>query len=166
MDNFSHMTHRNFLYTAGAFAAESIFISGRPCFPQSASGKAALGVNTMAFNLNGFNFNHSVLDASGRPVLTYADIINRANLSDQSMHSPNAHYFPLLLEINNRSPPEWVSENAFPDASLGFYEPIAGELWLQQAIAHESPLISAIGCDRRSETFSSSTGRTGMQMHS
>lgn len=50
----------------------------------------------MAFNLNGFNFNHSVLNASGRPVLTYADIINRANLGTQSMHSPNAHHFPLL----------------------------------------------------------------------
>ncbi len=65
----------------------------------------------MAFNLNGFNFNHSVLDASGRPVLTDADIINRANLSAESMYSPNVHHFPLLLEINNRSPPEWVPEN-------------------------------------------------------
>lgn len=58
---------------------------------------AALGVSTMAFNLNGFNFNHSILDASGRLVPTYADIINRANLGIQSMHSPNAHHFPLLL---------------------------------------------------------------------
>jgi photosystem II P680 reaction center D1 protein len=65
----------------------------------------------MAFNLNGFNFNHSVLDASGRPVLTDADIINRANLGDRSMYSPNLHPFPLRLAINNRSPPEWVSEN-------------------------------------------------------
>ena len=62
----------------------------------------------MAFNLNGFNVNHSVLDASGRPVLTYADIINRAHLVAQ--------------------------------------------------------LISAIMCDRRSATLSSSTRRTGMQM--
>lgn len=33
---------------------------------------AALGVSTMAFNPNGLNVNHSV-DASGRPVLIYAD---------------------------------------------------------------------------------------------
>jgi hypothetical protein len=26
-----------------------------------------------AFNLNRFNFNHSILDASGCPVLTYSD---------------------------------------------------------------------------------------------
>ena len=47
----------------------------------------------MAFNLNGFNFNHSVLDASGRPMLTYADIINRANLGAQSMHFPECAPF-------------------------------------------------------------------------
>ncbi|ESA36946.1 photosystem ii d1 [Leptolyngbya sp. Heron Island J] len=34
---------------------------------------ATLGVSAMAFNLNGFNFNHSVLDALGCPVLTYSD---------------------------------------------------------------------------------------------
>jgi hypothetical protein len=104
----------------------------------------------MAFNLNCFTFNHLVIDSSGRPVLTYADIINRANLGAQSMHSPNMHHCPLLLMMNERSPPEWLPENAFPDASLGFYEPITGELWPQQAIANESPLISAIICDRRS----------------
>ncbi|MGJ3251153.1 MAG: twin-arginine translocation signal domain-containing protein [Elainellaceae cyanobacterium] len=32
------MTRRNFLYTAGASAAGSIFISGWPCFSQAASG--------------------------------------------------------------------------------------------------------------------------------
>lgn len=35
MTNFSKQTRRNFLYTAGATAAGSIFISGWPCFPQS-----------------------------------------------------------------------------------------------------------------------------------
>ncbi|MBE9193491.1 twin-arginine translocation signal domain-containing protein [Gloeocapsopsis crepidinum LEGE 06123] len=38
MANFSRMTRRNFLYTAGASATGSIFISGWSCFPQSASG--------------------------------------------------------------------------------------------------------------------------------
>jgi hypothetical protein len=40
----------------------------------------ALGVITMAFNLNGFNFNQSNLDAQGKVIPTWADVINRANL--------------------------------------------------------------------------------------
>jgi hypothetical protein len=40
----------------------------------------------MAFNLNGFNFNQSVVDSQGRVINTWADIINRANLG----------HFPLL----------------------------------------------------------------------
>jgi hypothetical protein len=38
----------------------------------------ALGISTMAFNLNGFNFNQSVVDSQGRVINTWADIINRA----------------------------------------------------------------------------------------
>ncbi|MBW4632000.1 MAG: photosystem II q(b) protein [Iphinoe sp. HA4291-MV1] len=57
----------------------------------------AVGVSTMAFNLNGFNFNHSVLDRVGHVIPTYADLVNRADLGIQSMHSPNAHHFPELL---------------------------------------------------------------------
>jgi photosystem II P680 reaction center D1 protein len=34
----------------------------------------------MAFNLNGFNFNQSVVDSQGRVINTWADIINRAML--------------------------------------------------------------------------------------
>ena len=40
----------------------------------------ALGLSTMAFNLNGLNFNQSVVDSQGRVLNTWADIINRANL--------------------------------------------------------------------------------------
>ena len=40
----------------------------------------ALGVSTMAFNLNGFNFNQSILDSQGRVLNTWADVLNRANL--------------------------------------------------------------------------------------
>ncbi|ESA37648.1 photosystem i reaction center subunit ix [Leptolyngbya sp. Heron Island J] len=58
---------------------------------------AALGIATMAFNLNGFNFNQSILDSQGRVIATNADIINRATLGIQVMHSPNAHHFPLVL---------------------------------------------------------------------
>jgi photosystem II P680 reaction center D1 protein len=51
----------------------------------------------MAFNLNGFNFNQSVLDSQGRVVNTWADILNRANLGMEVMHERNAHNFPLDL---------------------------------------------------------------------
>ncbi|KAG6503254.1 hypothetical protein ZIOFF_035565 [Zingiber officinale] len=37
-------------------------------------------ISTMAFNLNGFNFNQSVVDSQGHVINTWADIINRANL--------------------------------------------------------------------------------------
>ncbi|MGB5636282.1 MAG: Photosystem Q(B) protein 1 [Waterburya sp.] len=58
---------------------------------------ASLGIGTMAFNLNGFNFNQSILDASGRVIPTDADVLNRANLGIQEMYAPNAHNFPKLL---------------------------------------------------------------------
>jgi photosystem II P680 reaction center D1 protein len=57
----------------------------------------ALGISTMAFNLNGFNFNQSVVDSQGRVINTWADIINRANLGMEVMHECNAHNFPLDL---------------------------------------------------------------------
>ena len=51
----------------------------------------------MAFNLNGFNFNQSILDSSGKVVPTWADVLNRANLGMEVMHERNAHNFPLDL---------------------------------------------------------------------
>ncbi|KAL8240367.1 hypothetical protein R6Q59_013722 [Mikania micrantha] len=51
----------------------------------------------MAFNLNGFNFNQSVVDSQGRVINAWADIINRANLGMKVMHEHNAHNFPLDL---------------------------------------------------------------------
>ncbi|KAJ1683729.1 hypothetical protein LUZ63_021047 [Rhynchospora breviuscula] len=57
----------------------------------------ALGISTMAFNLNGFNLNQSVVDSQGRVINTWADIINRANLGMEVMHERNAHNFPLDL---------------------------------------------------------------------
>ncbi|WP_235678400.1 photosystem II q(b) protein [Cylindrospermopsis curvispora] len=56
-----------------------------------------LGVITMAFNLNGFKFNQSVIDSTGPVISTWADVINRANLGIQVMHEPNAQNFPLDL---------------------------------------------------------------------
>merc|ERR1712078_302687 len=57
----------------------------------------ALGVSTMAFNLNGFNFNQSVVDSQGRVINTWADILNRADLGMEVMHERNAHNFPCTL---------------------------------------------------------------------
>ena len=58
---------------------------------------ASAGVAVMAFNLNGFNFNHSILDSQGKVIPTNADIVNRATLGLEVMHSPNVHHFPLVL---------------------------------------------------------------------
>jgi photosystem II P680 reaction center D1 protein len=57
----------------------------------------ALGVSTMAFNLNGLNFNQSVVDSSGHLINSWADILNRADLGMEVMHERNAHNFPLDL---------------------------------------------------------------------
>ena len=57
----------------------------------------ALGVSTMAFNLNGFNFNQSIIDSSGHLINSWADIMNRADLGMEVMHERNAHNFPLDL---------------------------------------------------------------------
>lgn len=73
-------------------------------FPTIGIWCAALAVGTMAFNLNGFNFNHSVLDAEGNVINTWADILNRANLGLQAMHEPNAHNFPQLLASGEPTP--------------------------------------------------------------
>jgi len=59
----------------------------------------SLGVSTMAFNLNGLNFNHSISDANGRVVPTWADILNRSDIGLEVMHERNAHNFPLDLAL-------------------------------------------------------------------
>ena len=58
---------------------------------------ASLGIGVMSFNLNGFNFNQSILDSQGHGIFTDADLLNRANLGIQAMHAPNTHHFPLIL---------------------------------------------------------------------
>merc|ERR1719440_882138 len=57
----------------------------------------SLGVSTMAFNLNGLNFNQSIVDSEGHLINSWADIINRADLGMEVMHERNAHNFPLDL---------------------------------------------------------------------
>ncbi len=58
---------------------------------------ATLAVGVMSFNLNGFNFNHSILDSSGHVIRSEADLLNRVNLGIQVMHAPNTHIFPNVL---------------------------------------------------------------------
>ena len=58
---------------------------------------AAMGISVIAFNLNGFNFNHSILDSRGQVIPSEADLLNRATLGIQVMHAPNTHNFPNLI---------------------------------------------------------------------
>ena len=44
----------------------------------------------MAFNLNGFNFNECIISPSGHLILSWADIMNRADLGMELMHERNA----------------------------------------------------------------------------
>jgi photosystem II P680 reaction center D1 protein len=61
----------------------------------------AMGVAVMAFNLNGLNFNQSILDSRGCVISTWADILNRSNLGMEVMYERNAHNFPLDLALND-----------------------------------------------------------------
>ena len=63
-----------------------------------------MGISTMAFNLNGFNFNQSVLATGGKVIPTWADVLNRANLGMEVMHERNAHNFPLDLAAIEATP--------------------------------------------------------------
>ncbi|ULP74583.1 Photosystem II protein D1 2 [Nodularia sphaerocarpa UHCC 0038] len=65
---------------------------------------AALAVSSFAFNLNGLNFNNSVLDAQGHVINTWADVLNRANLGMETMHERNVHNFPLDLAAGDIQP--------------------------------------------------------------
>ena len=56
-----------------------------------------MGICTMAFNLNGFNFKQSEVDANGKVIPTWADVLNRQSLGMEVMHERNAHNFPLDL---------------------------------------------------------------------
>jgi photosystem II P680 reaction center D1 protein len=58
---------------------------------------AALGIAVSSANLNGLNFNQSILDHQGHVINTWADILNRAGLGFEVMHERNAHNFPLDL---------------------------------------------------------------------
>jgi photosystem II P680 reaction center D1 protein len=63
-----------------------------------------LRLHICAFNLNGFNFNQSILDGQGRVLNTWADVLNRAGLGMEVMHERNAHNFPLDLAAAESTP--------------------------------------------------------------
>ena len=73
-------------------------------FPVVCVWLTSMGVSTMAFNLNGFNFNQSVVDSNGKVIPTWADVFNRANLGMEVMHERNAHNFPLDLAAKEVTP--------------------------------------------------------------
>jgi len=64
----------------------------------------SIGVSTMAVNLNGFNFNQSILDNSNHVIPTWADLLNKADLGLEVMHERNAHNFPLDLAAAESTP--------------------------------------------------------------
>jgi photosystem II P680 reaction center D1 protein len=57
----------------------------------------SLGIATMSYNLNGFNFVQSIVDSQNRVIPTWADVLNRANLGLETIHERNSHQFPLDL---------------------------------------------------------------------
>jgi photosystem II P680 reaction center D1 protein len=83
--------------TLAAFEKESNLSTKDDPQPVVGIWLTAIGISTMAFNLNGFNFNQSVVDSEGRVINTWADILNRANLGIEVMHERNAHNFPLVF---------------------------------------------------------------------
>jgi photosystem II P680 reaction center D1 protein len=65
---------------------------------------ASMGIALSAVNLNGFNFNQSIVDSQNRVIPTWADILNRANLGIEVIHERNSHQFPLDLATINTTP--------------------------------------------------------------
>ena len=83
-----------FIFGVGFITIASRIVAG---WPVLGIWFTSLGVSTMAFNLNGFNFNQSIMDSSGHLINSWADIMNRADLGMEVMHERNAHNFPLDL---------------------------------------------------------------------
>jgi photosystem II P680 reaction center D1 protein len=75
----------------------------------------ALGVSTMAFNLNGLNFNQSILDSQNRVIPTWADILNRAGLGMEVMHERFVNAWRSLNRMNC-----WNSLEDNQQPSLGY----------------------------------------------
>jgi photosystem II P680 reaction center D1 protein len=72
---------------------------------------AALGVSTMAANLNGINLNQSILDSQNHVIPSWADLLNRANLGFEVVHERNSHNFPLDLASAETTPVALIAPN-------------------------------------------------------
>ncbi len=60
----------------------------------------------MAFNLNGFNFNQSILDSQGRVIGTWADVLNRAGIGMEVMHESDCSCYQWLIpSLNEKALP-------------------------------------------------------------
>jgi photosystem II P680 reaction center D1 protein len=57
-----------------------------------------MGIAVSSFNLNGLNFNQSILDHQGRVINTWADILNRANLGIEVLHERNARFVGVGIQ--------------------------------------------------------------------
>ena len=69
--------------------------TNQPPIDKYAQGKSSSPDHPM--NTNRSLFNQSVVDANGKIVPTWGDVLNRANLGMEVMHERNAHNFPLDL---------------------------------------------------------------------
>jgi photosystem II P680 reaction center D1 protein len=56
----------------------------------------SLGIATMSYNLNGFNFVQSITDSQNRVIKTWADVLNGANLGIEVQHERNARFVGAL----------------------------------------------------------------------
>ena len=59
----------------------------------------ALGVSTMAFNLNGLNFIQCISDSNGHLINTWADILNRASLGMEGYAWSKCSQFPSWFGV-------------------------------------------------------------------
>ncbi|KAF9603077.1 hypothetical protein IFM89_033802 [Coptis chinensis] len=89
------------LYNGGPYELIVLhFLLGVACYMGREWGlRFRLGIDTMAFNLNGFNFNQFVVDSQGRAINTWQISSTALNLGMEVMHERNAHNFPLDLAL-------------------------------------------------------------------
>jgi hypothetical protein len=79
----------------------AVYTSFLPLLPVVGIWCAAMGIAVSSFNLNGLNFNQSILDHQGRVIKTWADLLNGANLGIEVQHERNAHSDELLEPLQN-----------------------------------------------------------------
>jgi photosystem II P680 reaction center D1 protein len=59
---------------------------------------AAMGIAVSSFNLNGLNYNHSILDNQMRVIPTWADLLNGANKGLEVIHERNARFVGVGIQ--------------------------------------------------------------------